>query len=172
VLNEAGLKPAKPTSAAVDPYEKQTQPTTKPTVGQTQSKSILGAQEQAIESLAKELGAIVEQQARDWNRGDIDAFMKAYWPSEELTFSSGGDVERGWEGTRARYKRRYPDRQTMGQVTFSELEVQPLDDNAALMLGRWHLEREQPVGGAFTLVWKKFDGRWLIVHDHTSVKER
>jgi ketosteroid isomerase-like protein len=37
------------------------------------------------------------------------------------------------------------------------------------MLGEWRLEREvEPVGGNFTLVFRKVDGRWLIIHDHTS----
>ena len=26
----------------------------------------------------------------------------------------------------------------------------------------------EPVGGNFTLVLRKIDGRWMIVHDHTS----
>jgi hypothetical protein len=56
----------------------------------------------------------------------------------------------------------------MGKLTFSDLETQELGPNAMLMLGRWHLERSEPVGGNFSLVWKKFDGKWLIVHDHSS----
>jgi ketosteroid isomerase-like protein len=120
------------------------------------------------QTLPKELSSIVQSQAEDWNRGDIDAFMKAYWKSEELTFSSGGTTERGWEATRKRYHARYPDRATMGKLKFSDLEVQALSNDAALMLGRWHLERENPAGGNFSLVWKKIDGKWLIIHDHSS----
>ncbi len=123
------------------------------------------------EDLATKLREVVLQQARDWNRGDIDAYMQAYWQSPQLTFSSGGSTTRGWEETRQRYHRNYPNAQTMGKLTFSDLEVQPLTSGAALMLGTWHLQREQPVGGNFTLVWKQIDGTWQIVHDHTSVLE-
>jgi hypothetical protein len=57
----------------------------------------------------------------------------------------------------------------MGQLTFSELEIMPLGASAALVLGRWNLEREsEPVAGNFSLVVRKFDERWRIVHDHTS----
>ena len=56
----------------------------------------------------------------------------------------------------------------MGKLTFSDLEVFPLGDSAALMLGRWKLDRKEPIGGNFSLVWRKIDGEWLIVHDHTS----
>jgi len=56
----------------------------------------------------------------------------------------------------------------MGQLKFTQLEVTPLGDSAELVLGRWHLTRESPVGGNFTLVFRRIDGNWLIVHDHSS----
>ena len=111
------------------------------------------------------------QQSRDWNAGDIDKFMSAYWHSDELTFSSGGEVTRGWEATLARYQQRYPDAKTMGKVTFAELEFLRLDDGAMQVLGVWNLDRdENPLGGRFTLIFRRFDEGWRIVHDHTSVK--
>ena len=118
--------------------------------------------------LAAELSDILRDQTACWNQGDIDGFMNAYWRNEKLTFASGGEVERGWDATLARYKRRYPDSKTMGKLTFSKLEVQSLGDEAALMLGRRKLERENPIEGNFTLVWQKLDGQWKIIHDHTS----
>jgi beta-aspartyl-peptidase (threonine type) len=57
----------------------------------------------------------------------------------------------------------------MGHVTFSDFEITPLGDSAALVLGEWKLDRaSEPVAGNFTLVVRKIDGRWVIVHDHTS----
>ena len=119
-----------------------------------------------------EVAAVLAQQAEAWNRGDIDAFMQHYWKSDELTFSSGGQTTRGWKSTKENYERRYPTREKMGQLTFSQLEVTPLDDSTALVLGRWRLARdESPVGGNFTLVFRKIDGKWVILHDHTSRAE-
>lgn len=123
------------------------------------------------EQLSERLVAIVQEQAADWNRGDIPAFMSAYWKSEKLTFCGGGKTTRGWIATRDRYLKRYPDQKTMGKLTFSELEVEQLDTNAALMLGRWRLDRDEPASGNFSLVWRKIDGDWLIVHDHSSSDE-
>jgi ketosteroid isomerase-like protein len=121
--------------------------------------------------LADKLEAILTQQAAAWNRGDIDAFMEHYWKSEQLAFSSGGHTTRGWQMTKDNYKRRYPTRERMGHLTFDGLEVTPLGDAAALMLGRWHLDRDPaPVGGNFSLIFRRIDGRWVIVHDHTSVR--
>jgi beta-aspartyl-peptidase (threonine type) len=115
-----------------------------------------------------EIPAIIARQADAWNRGDIDGFMDAYWRSPELTFSSGGTVVRGWDGTLDRYRRRYPDRKAMGQLKFFNLELIPLGRDAALVLGKWRLDRADAVGGTFTLIWRRIDGRWVIVHDHTS----
>lgn len=111
---------------------------------------------------------ILTSQQDAWNRGDIEGFMEGYWRSADLTFSSGGIVERGWRATRDRYLARYPDRATMGQLRFSDLEVLPVSRGSLLVLGRWHLERDQPIGGAFSLVFAQKEGSWVIVHDHTS----
>lgn len=121
------------------------------------------------QSAEQELESIIEQQATDWNAGDIDAFMKVYWRSDALTFSSGGAVTRGFDATLARYKRRYPSRDQMGKVQFSELEFLPLGTGAMQALGVWNLQRESdPIGGRFTLVFRRFPEGWRIVHDHTS----
>jgi len=116
--------------------------------------------------------AVLSKQAEAWNRGDIDAFMEHYWKSDELTFSSGGQTTRGWQSTKENYQRRYSTREKMGQLTFWELEVTPLGAAAALVLGRWQLKRdESPVAGNFSLVMRKIDGKWVIIHDHTSRAE-
>lgn len=114
---------------------------------------------------------VLAAQAAAWNRGDIDAFMSHYWKSPKLTFSSGGEVTRGWQATLTNYKKRYPTRERMGKVAFSDLEVTPLGASAALVLGTWKLGREgDPIGGKFSLVFRRRGGRWVIVHDHTSRK--
>lgn len=121
------------------------------------------------QSLAEELTAMLQEQVGYWNRGDIDGFMQYYWKSDDLTFSSGGTTRRGWQQTLDRYRQRYPTPERMGKTTFSDIEVRPLGDAAALVLGRWSLERKpDPIGGNFTLVMEKHGGRWVIVHDHTS----
>lgn len=118
---------------------------------------------------ASALAGILDAQAEAWNQGDIEGFMRPYWRSEELTFSAGGTTHRGFERTLARYRMRYPTPERMGRLSFSELEVRRLGGDAALVLGRWRLERDpDPIGGNFSLVFERRRGRWVIVHDHTS----
>ncbi len=117
------------------------------------------------------LRSVLDIQAAAWNRGDVDAFMNHYVKSDELTFSSGGSTTRGWEATRGRYRRRYPDRDAMGYLEFSGLESTLLAPDAALVLGRWKLTRENgDLGGNFSLVFQKVRNRWIIRHDHTSTE--
>lgn len=125
-------------------------------------------------SIAKELESHLHNkmyvQVEAWNRGDIAEFMKPYWNDERLTFSSGGQTQRGWQRTFQQYKAKYPDRATMGTLQFSDLESQELGADSVLTLGVWKLEREQPIGGNFTLIWKRIDGNWVIIHDHSSAR--
>jgi beta-aspartyl-peptidase (threonine type) len=124
------------------------------------------AQDNSIRSAVE---SVLRAQEAAWNRGDIDAFVEHYWKSESLTFSSGGKTTRGWTATLNRYRERYPTREKMGRLTLSGPEITPLGDTAALVLGQWKLERaKEPVSGNFSLVLRKIDNRWLIVHDHTS----
>jgi beta-aspartyl-peptidase (threonine type) len=116
--------------------------------------------------------AMLEMQAEAWNAGQIEPFMEHYWKSDDLTFSAGGQTTRGWQNTLDRYRQRYPTIEKMGRLTFDELEIRPLGETAALVLGRWLLAREaDALDGNFSLVVRKLDGRWLIVHDHTSQTE-
>jgi uncharacterized protein (TIGR02246 family) len=114
----------------------------------------------------------LQRQADAWNRGDLEAFMEEYWQSAELTFSSGGATTRGWQAARDRYRAKYGDATTMGQLRFDELEIKLLGTgrDAALVLGRWYLARgDEKMEGNFTLVLTREGKRWQIIHDHTSL---
>jgi beta-aspartyl-peptidase (threonine type) len=113
--------------------------------------------------------AVLTAQQEAWNRGDIDAFLKGYWHSPDLTFSGSNGIFRGWDAVMARYKKNYPGRSAMGTLDFSNLEFRFLGTDAALVLGHWHLKREKDeIGGVFTLVFQRLPEGWRIIHDHTS----
>jgi ketosteroid isomerase-like protein len=125
---------------------------------------------QRNDAIRADVESVLRTQEEAWNRGDVDAFMEHYWKSDDLTFSSGGKTTRGWNATRDRYREKYPTREKMGRVGFSGLEITPLGDSAALVLGEWKLDREsEPLSGNFSIVFRKLDGRWVVAHDHTSL---
>ena len=95
--------------------------------------------------------------------------MEGYLSSARTRFQSGGDVFLGWQTVFDRYQKRYRDRTAMGRLTFNEVEVTVLAPGAALVVGRWRLERAQDTpSGLFTLLYRRTSAGWRIVHDHTS----
>ena len=112
---------------------------------------------------------VMDEQAAAWNRGDIEGFMQGYWNSPEMKFVSGDNVARGWQAALDRYKKNYDSRAKMGVLTFSGLEINIISKDAAVVLGNWALQRDNDnPKGKFTLIFRKFNDGWKIVHDHTS----
>ena len=125
-----------------------------------------------IQSAETKIRSVLAQQVDDWNRGDIEAYMQGYWQSDSLRFASGGTISQGWTKVLERYRRRYSNRDIMGQLTFTIIDVDILGADAALVFGKWELERSKDKPwGLFTLIMKKTGDEWRVVHDHTSSAE-
>jgi ketosteroid isomerase-like protein len=114
-------------------------------------------------------GVLTAQQDA-WNRGDLEGYMRGYLESDELVFTSGGKIRRGWTETYQKYKARYgTDPTTMGTLAFEILGVQSLGADGAVVLGRWALTNTPQSGsGVFSVCMKRTDVGWRVVHDHTS----
>jgi len=113
---------------------------------------------------------VMAQQEKCWNAGDIDCFMNGYWRSDSLKFIGRKGLTYGWQQTLDNYKENYPDKAAMGQLKFDILSTELLSEGAVLLIGKWHLKREdnEDLGGHFSLNWKKIDNKWLIISDHSS----
>jgi len=117
--------------------------------------------------------ALLAQQERDWNAGNLAGFMEGYAKSDTTRFASGGNVVLGWQTVFDRYRKRYADPAAMGVTTFSDLNVNVLSRDIAMAVGRWHQKGANEEGeGVFTLVLRRTPAGWRIVHDHTSVAEK
>jgi uncharacterized protein (TIGR02246 family) len=115
--------------------------------------------------------AMLNKQAVDWNRGDLEAFATGYKNSPDILFM-GQTIRRGYDGMLAGYRKSFPTHAAMGTLTFSNLEVQPLDEQFATVTGRFHLERTAAgggnAGGYYLLVVEKTPSGWKIVRDDTT----
>ena len=112
---------------------------------------------------------ILNKQEKDWNRGDIDEFMKGYLKSDKLVFSGSSGPIYGWKATLDRYKKTYSDKEKMGKLKFEILNVIALSPKVIQLQGKFNLTRS--IGdafGYFTLNWIKVKNRWYIISDHTS----
>lgn len=140
----------------------------------TNDRTIEAQEENDDTETVKEIESLLTRQAAAWNAGDLPRFMQTYWKSDELTFSSGGKITRGWQATLDRYVKSYAPPKEMGTLTFDNLESTLIEKNAALILGDWHLKMKKGKDrdGNFSLVLRKINGQWRIIHDHSSKLEK
>ena len=114
---------------------------------------------------------VLTAQERAWNRGDLESYATGYKDSPDLLFI-GRQISRGYGSLVEDYRKNYPNKEAMGQLAFSELEPHVLDEKFAVVLGKYHLERNKKSGGAadgiFSLVLEKTEKGWKIILDHTT----
>jgi ketosteroid isomerase-like protein len=117
----------------------------------------------------KAIRALLDKQKQAWNNGNIEAFMNGYWENDSLMFIGKSGVTYGWTNTLNNYKKGYPDTAAMGKLTFNILQVKKLSGKYYHVVGKWFLKRSiGDVGGHYTLLFRKINGRWVIVADHSS----
>ncbi len=129
------------------------------------SLSFCHAQNQTAAAITKTLYA----QQDSWNKGDLEEFMQPYWQSDSLMFIGKSGITYGWKHTLDNYKKGYPNKDAMGKLRFTILKITQLSSRDASVIGKWNLTRSiGDIGGYFTLLWKKINGKWVIVQDHSS----
>ena len=121
------------------------------------------------QNAANQILTVMHNQQIAWNNGDIERFMKGYVKSDSLLFIGSNGPTYGWQTTLNNYKKGYPDKMTMGELTFDIKKITVLARDAAFVMGSWSLKRatDNP-NGFFTLLFKRMDGQWKIAVDHTS----
>jgi len=114
---------------------------------------------------------MLNRQAADWNRGNLEAFATGYKHSPDILFM-GQPIRRGYDQMLEGYRSKFSNREKMGKLTFSRLDVQPLDEHFATVTGRFYLERTAAGGGDasgyFLLVLEKTPSGWKIIRDDTT----
>jgi L-asparaginase / beta-aspartyl-peptidase len=133
--------------------------------------AILGCAAPDVAHDRQEILGVLSAQAAAWNRGDLAEFLEGYRRSDRTVFAGGDAVHRGFDAMAKRYRETYSSRSKMGRLTFSRLTFEQLEGDQAVVTGSWELEltdSDKRPGGVFTLIWRKFDEGWKIVHDHTS----
>lgn len=117
----------------------------------------------------RDIRAVLSAQQDAWNKGDIVAFMDGYDRAEDIVFTSGARVRRGFDATLAKYRQSYANDNAMGRLGFDILEVRFLGPDSALVLGRFELTETPKSGsGLFTLIFERRSAGWRCIHDHTS----
>ena len=112
---------------------------------------------------------VLEQQRIAWNDNNINEFMKGYLKSDKLVFSGSNGPVFGWNFVKDRYLKTYSTKELMGYLSFEINNLFSLSRKVAILLGKFNLQRKnEKLSGYFTLIFKKINGNWYIVSDHTS----
>ena len=117
----------------------------------------------------KAIRQVLATQETEWNSGQVENFMTTYWNNDSLVFIGKKGLTYGWNETLKNYKKAYPDKTAMGKLSFTIYQVKPLSADYYFVTGKFHLERTiGNLEGYFTLLFRKINGQWKIVADHTS----
>lgn len=116
-----------------------------------------------------EIKNLLTRQTEKWNKGNVEEFMIGYWESDSLMFVGKSGVTYGYQNTLNNYKKSYPDTTTMGKLSFTFIQIKRLSPDYYHVTGKYYLTRTiGDASGHFTLLFKKINGKWLIVEDHSS----
>lgn len=113
--------------------------------------------------------AVIARMEAAWNRGDFRGYMWGF-QNPDVVFVSGGKFRDGWQGSLDQYVRDYggsPGRR--GRLRFYDMKVELLAPDAAMLIGRYRLERTGRVTeGINTRLFRKRKGQWRISMNHVS----
>ncbi len=116
-----------------------------------------------------EIMSIMNNQISCWNKGDLDCFMAGYWHSDSVMYIGGSGLKYGYQTALDNYKKNYPNEAARGILNFDILELLPVADDAYFMVGKFYLKRTiGDAQGHFSLLFRKINGKWVIVADHSS----
>ncbi len=107
-----------------------------------------------------------------WNSGNLVGFVGAYKDSPDTLFIGTTAILHGSVQIFDDYRRQYPNKELMGNLTYSEFSVVPLGENFAACTGKYRLNRSKKNGGnaegSFSVIMEKTSIGWRIILDHAS----
>jgi uncharacterized protein (TIGR02246 family) len=114
---------------------------------------------------------IILAQQVAWNRGDLDGYLSHYKESPD-TQAVLANLVRGVENIRSAYKQNFPNKDSMGTIEDTDIDVKALGDNYALATGRYHLNRPKksggPIEGTFMELFEKTQAGWQIIFSQST----
>jgi ketosteroid isomerase-like protein len=110
----------------------------------------------------------ITQLSATWNTGDLDGFLKSYKDADSTHYITSIDTQ-GYKNIIAQYKKRFPTSDKMGKLTVSNLEVNVLSSQYAMVVGKWKVtQNNKSTSGFFSLIYENTSEGWKIILDHTS----
>ena len=113
---------------------------------------------------------MLARSAGAWNAGDLAGFVSDYVDDSTTSFMAGGRPRYGYDWIRSNYAPRFEPGAERDSLHFERVVARALGPGYAMATARFVLTRGDSTTGSgpFTLVLQRIDGRWKILHDHTS----
>lgn len=114
--------------------------------------------------------AMMQASARAWTRGDLDGFMDSYEDGSATTYVTATSVVHGRDAIRDRYAPRFVPGAMHDALTFENTEIDLLTPDIANVISYYRLMRgdSTTARGPTSLVMRRRNGQWRIIHDHSS----
>lgn len=107
---------------------------------------------------------------RAWNANDLEAHIAAY--ADSATWMTGTGVLKGKAAIRETLIKSFKrGDDLLGELAFSNTLFHPVSADVVYTTGSFQLTglpSGKPINGRSTLIWKKVNGSWRIMHDHSS----
>jgi len=111
---------------------------------------------------------VLNTQEQAWSNNDLEGFMQGYSKSDSIPYFGSKGVTYGWQNMLDRYKKRYPTKAETGTLKFTIANISQIGDDAYWVMGEYHLTRKAGhANGTFMIVFKRINGEWKIVGDHS-----
>ena len=104
-------------------------------------RSIQSKPVQDISYTLADVNQVLDEQLQGWNEGNIDKFMQGYIKDSSVRFITNKRVKTSWQEITDSYKKNYPNKDAMGQLSFYRDEVRWINESAyiAQVIGRWQV---------------------------------
>ena len=115
-----------------------------------------------------EICAMMDRGAASWNRGDLETFVDDY--TDSATYVGSRGLLHGRTAIAAHYAPRFAVGATRDSLSFRGIEVRLVAEELAQVVATYVLTRGDSVTGMgpTSLLMRRVDGRWRILHDHSS----
>lgn len=114
---------------------------------------------------------VVLAQEAAWNKGDLEGYLSHYKDAPDTQAILSGPV-RGLANIKSAFHISFPNREAMGTLDNSDVEVRGLGENFALATGKYHLTRPKKSGGntegGFVEVLEKTAAGWQVIFSETT----
>ncbi len=111
---------------------------------------------------------VLKAQELAWSENNLEGFMQGYLESDSIPYFGRSGITYGWQKMLDRYNSGYPTTAERGILKFNIVNISQISDDAYWVMGEYHLTREVGyANGTFMIVFKKVNGEWKIVGDHS-----